>query len=84
LLVHIGDPSSNQATTLESQVIHMIQELFGQTLRTISIASTVTNDCNAEQKRSDRTRSALAGELKFTMMSPMPVSKTTSDPQVRS
>src|SRR5450631_2389285 len=31
-LVHIGDPSSNQATTLESQMIHMIQELFGQTL----------------------------------------------------
>src|SRR6266849_6260108 len=35
LLVHIGDPSSNQATTLESQVIHMIQELFGQTLRLV-------------------------------------------------
>jgi hypothetical protein len=33
LLVHIGDPSSNQATTLESQMIHMIQELSGQTLR---------------------------------------------------
>jgi integrase len=33
LLVHIGGPSSNQATTLESQVIHMIQVLFGQTLR---------------------------------------------------
>jgi len=33
LLVHIGDPSSNQATSLESQMIHMIQELFGQTLR---------------------------------------------------
>jgi hypothetical protein len=32
LLVHIGDPSSNQVTTLESQMIHMIQELFGQTL----------------------------------------------------
>src|SRR5712675_826530 len=32
-LVHIGDPSSNQATILESQMIHMIQELFGQTLR---------------------------------------------------
>src|SRR5258707_11788926 len=32
LLVHIGVPSSNQATTLESQMIHMIQELFGQTL----------------------------------------------------
>src|SRR3979411_1510115 len=32
-LVHIGDPSSNQATTLESQVIHMIQVLSGQTLR---------------------------------------------------
>jgi hypothetical protein len=35
LLVHIGDPSSNQATSLESQVIHMIQELFGQTLRAL-------------------------------------------------
>jgi hypothetical protein len=34
LFVHIGDPSSNQATTLESQMIHMIQELFGQTLTT--------------------------------------------------
>src|ERR1700693_3271941 len=33
LLVHIAHPSSNQATTLESQMIHMIQELFGQTLR---------------------------------------------------
>jgi hypothetical protein len=33
LLVHIGDPSSNQVTSLESQVIHMIQGLFGQTLR---------------------------------------------------
>jgi hypothetical protein len=33
LLVHIGDLSSNQATTLESHMIHMIQELFGQTLR---------------------------------------------------
>src|SRR3979411_3167549 len=33
LLVHIGDPSTNQATTLESQVIHMIQVLSGQTLR---------------------------------------------------
>jgi hypothetical protein len=32
LLVHIGGPSSNQATTLESQMIHMIQELSGQTL----------------------------------------------------
>jgi hypothetical protein len=32
LLVHIGDPSSNQATTLESQMIHMIQDLSGQTL----------------------------------------------------
>jgi len=31
--VHIGDTSSNQATTLESEVIHMNQELFGQTLR---------------------------------------------------
>jgi hypothetical protein len=33
LFVHIGGPSSNQATTLESQMIHMVQELFGQTLR---------------------------------------------------
>jgi len=33
LLVHIGDPSSNQATTLASQTIHTIQELSGHTLR---------------------------------------------------
>jgi hypothetical protein len=38
LLVHIGDPFSNQATTLESQMIHMIQELFGRTLTTSSAA----------------------------------------------
>src|ERR1700751_2090637 len=31
--VHIGDPSSNQATTLESQMIHWIQFVFGRTLR---------------------------------------------------
>jgi hypothetical protein len=36
LLVHIGDPSSNQATTLASQMIHTIQELSGQTLRACS------------------------------------------------
>src|SRR6202007_56132 len=30
--VHIGDPSSNQATTLESQMIHWIQFVFGRTL----------------------------------------------------
>src|ERR1700683_5166968 len=39
LLVHIGDPSSNQATTLESQMIHMIQELFEQTLRVALIGN---------------------------------------------
>src|SRR5882762_2184212 len=43
LLVHIGDPSSNQATTLESQMIHMIQELFGQTLRDKSAAKIKAN-----------------------------------------
>jgi hypothetical protein len=41
LFVHIGDPSSNQATTLESQMIHMIQELFGQTVRS---EGTLTHD----------------------------------------
>jgi hypothetical protein len=40
LLVHIGDPSSNQATTLESQIILMIQELFGQTLKLPSTKAT--------------------------------------------
>ncbi|PZR92830.1 MAG: hypothetical protein DLM68_01675, partial [Hyphomicrobiales bacterium] len=30
--VHMGDPLSNQATPLESQVIHRIQYLSGQTL----------------------------------------------------
>src|ERR1700680_2938205 len=44
-LVHIGDPSSNQATILESQMIHMIQELFGQTLNKSSIAA------GADQRR---------------------------------
>src|SRR5882724_11331326 len=43
LLVHIGDPSSNQATTLESQMIHMIQELFGQTVRHSSIVRMLLN-----------------------------------------
>src|ERR1700740_3233087 len=33
--VHIGDPSSNQATTLESQMIHWIQFVFGRTLRAV-------------------------------------------------
>jgi hypothetical protein len=39
LFVHIGGPSSNQATTLESQMIHMVQELFGQTLTPIRCRS---------------------------------------------
>src|SRR5258707_1806623 len=39
LLVHIGDPSSNQATTLESQMIHMIQELSGRTLRALKVSN---------------------------------------------
>src|ERR1700676_1691034 len=42
--VHIGDPSSNQATTLESQMIHMIQELFGQTLRRSFFLETAQSD----------------------------------------
>jgi hypothetical protein len=44
LLVQIGDPSSNQATTLESQMIHMIQELFGQTLRGWRSLAEAAND----------------------------------------
>jgi hypothetical protein len=32
-VVHIGGPSSNQAATLESQMIQQIQLLFGRTLR---------------------------------------------------
>lgn len=31
-VVHIGGPSSNQAVSLESQMIHQIQLLFGRTL----------------------------------------------------
>jgi hypothetical protein len=31
--VHIGGPSSNQAASLESQMIHPIQLLPGRTLR---------------------------------------------------
>jgi hypothetical protein len=44
LFVHIGDPSSNQATTLESQMIHMIQELFGQTLKRFACATESDGD----------------------------------------
>src|SRR6266446_2393682 len=43
LLVHISGPSSNQATTVESQVIHMIQVLFGQTLREINHLKALTS-----------------------------------------
>jgi hypothetical protein len=36
--VHIGGPSSNQATSLESQMIHPIQLLPGPTLRATGVA----------------------------------------------
>jgi hypothetical protein len=56
LLVHIGDPSSNQATTLESHMIHIIQELFEQTLSIYGItgasvtnAGTITGGTNSVQ-----------------------------------
>jgi hypothetical protein len=51
LLVHIGDPSSNQATTLESQMIHMIQELFGQTLTLDISGSKRFIDCRISRLR---------------------------------
>jgi len=44
LLVHIGGPSSNQATTLESQMVHLIQGLFGQTLRADGYTEIETQD----------------------------------------
>jgi hypothetical protein len=52
LFVHIGGPSSNQATTLESQMIHMVQELFGQTLRQVSGSSPLmlTDECRIERR----------------------------------
>jgi exopolysaccharide production protein ExoZ len=53
LLVHIGDPSSNQATSLESQVIHMIQELFGQTLSGFIIYHVHRNDLGATNRTSN-------------------------------
>src|SRR5258707_14743166 len=48
LLVHIGDPSSNQATTLESQMIHMIQELSGRTLSLVQAIARQTAARNPE------------------------------------
>jgi hypothetical protein len=48
LLVHIGGPSSNQATILESQMIHMIQELSGQTLRANILKFTESVGCKQE------------------------------------
>jgi hypothetical protein len=39
--VHIGGPSSNQAVSLESQMIHPIQLLPGRTLRRQQTAPSV-------------------------------------------
>src|SRR5580693_1169076 len=47
-----GDPFSNQATTLESQMIHLIQELFGQTLTAIPTIS----GCAYSLRRRTRAR----------------------------
>src|SRR5450631_3122814 len=61
LLVHIGDPSSNQATSLESQVIHMIQELFGQTLR--DFEDSEFQDQLERARRQTSGRMSLMGQL---------------------
>jgi hypothetical protein len=41
-VVHIGGPSSNQAATLESQMIQQIQLLFGRTLSKMEICSSIS------------------------------------------
>src|SRR5450631_2497881 len=77
LLVHIGDPSSNQATTLESQVIHMIQVLFGQTLR-LCLVNVVSNGIalsGTAHWMFDRGLISLADNLEIL------ISRQTNDPQ---
>src|SRR5713101_7431327 len=43
--VHIGAPPSNQVTPLESQTIHMIQYVFGRTLKQPMIAVNIIAVC---------------------------------------
>jgi hypothetical protein len=84
LLVHIGDPSSNQVTTLESHMIHMIQELFGQTLRSWEASNGVTKHSASKSpppthkvgKKEPENRSAPSGRI--TSLKILPV-KTSSD-----
>jgi uncharacterized cupredoxin-like copper-binding protein len=63
LLVHIGDPSSNQATTLESQMIHMIQELSGQTLIHEMIVVSVS-DPNSPLPYDDKANRVIESKIK--------------------
>src|ERR1700749_4045117 len=56
--VHIGDPSSNQATTLESQMIHWIQFVFGRTLSRVTSSSTsgvITRQIVSFTRNAERT-----------------------------
>src|ERR1700731_1952954 len=63
LLVHIGDPSPNQATTLESQMIHMIQEPSGQTLTTMSLSSARKSGASCELRAPSSRRKRSCGQV---------------------
>src|ERR1700680_3036338 len=65
LLVHIGDPSSNQATTLESHMIHMIQELFGQTLSGVNALVRDFREKDLRTKKRPRATGATHGGILF-------------------
>src|ERR1700747_479152 len=48
--VHIGDPSSNQGTTLESTMLHWIQVVFGRTLKECAVLDRLLVSCCASSR----------------------------------
>jgi hypothetical protein len=79
LLVHIGGPSSNQATSLESQMIHMIQELFGQTLTGGNRAEPIFLACCRPRGISARRRAGSCAKLRWCLDGTVPFDAAIGD-----
>src|SRR6266851_80652 len=75
--VHIGAPPSNQVTPLESQTIHMIQYVFGRTLRQTSRLR--RGDVNGCARRRDRSRVPLIGMAANALAAK--IARTTPQPR---
>jgi hypothetical protein len=68
--VHIGGPSSNQATSNESQMIHPIQLLPGRTLSVSDDGDGLLSEPVEEQAYAARVR----GAQKLVFIFPQPLS----------